>query len=83
MMYIHFCNHCQHLHILNGHKMFCPKCNSKLTELQMPYLDFVSLSTTERSLLTELCSSEDSLKELSTSYRMHKYSKWYRQLTAI
>lgn len=83
MMYIHFCRHCRHLHILNGHKMFCPRCNTKLAELQMPYLDFVALSAMERSLLIELCSSEDSLKELSTSYRMYKYSKWYRRLNSV
>ncbi|MGL5260213.1 MAG: hypothetical protein ACRC7V_08895 [Lachnospiraceae bacterium] len=78
MMYIHYCKACNQLHMLNGHKMFCPKCDTTLSELQIPYLDYVSLNSTERSLLSELCQNEDYLKELTTTYRMYKYSKWYR-----
>lgn len=80
MMYIHFCKNCKRIHMLNGHKMFCPRCNQSLTELQMPYLDYVALNATERTLFMELCNDEASLKELSTTYRMYKYSKWYRNL---
>jgi len=80
MMYIHFCKNCKRIHMLNGHKMFCPRCSQTLTELQMPYLDYVALNATERTLFIELCSDEASLKEMSTTYRMYKYSKWYRNL---
>ncbi len=79
-MYIHFCKNCKRIHMLNGHKMFCPRCCQTLTELQMPYLDYVALNATERTLFIELCSDEASLKEVSTTYRMYKYSKWYRNL---
>ena len=80
MMYLHFCKNCNRIYILNGHKMTCPKCNTSLKELQMPYLDYVALNQTERSLFMELCNNESSLKEISTTYRMYKYSKWYRNL---
>lgn len=82
MMYVHFCKRCKRIHMLNGHKMFCPRCSMKLTELQISYLEYVNLNPSERALLTEMCSSEATLKELSTTYRMYKYSKWYRDLNA-
>jgi len=83
MMYLHFCKNCNRIHILNGHKMNCPKCNNALIELQMSYLDYVTLTNTERNLFIELCNNENSLKEISTTYRMYKYSKWYRNLQII
>ena len=78
MMYIHYCKKCSRFHILNGHKQVCPACDSPLTEMQIPYLEFVELNHHERELLLELCQDENLLKELSTTYRMYKYSKWYR-----
>ncbi len=78
-MYIHYCKNCSRFHILNGHKQECPACNEHLTEMQIPYLEFVELSSFERNLLKEMCSDETKLKELSTTYRMYKYSKWYRE----
>lgn len=80
MMYIHFCQTCKRIHILNGHKMFCPRCSSILVELQTSYLDYVSYSPLERTLLAELCQDETHLQELSLPYRMHKYNKWYKAL---
>lgn len=80
MMYLHFCKKCNRIHMLNGHKMICPKCNESLKELQMSYLEYISLSKSERDLFIELCNDENSLNEISTTYRMYKYSKWYRNL---
>ncbi len=80
MMYLHFCRNCSRIHMLNGHKMSCPKCNNPLKELQMSYLDYIALNNTERNLFIELCNDENSLNEISTTYRMYKYSKWYRDL---
>ncbi len=80
MMYLHFCKNCNRIHMLNGHKMTCPKCDSSLKELQMSYLDYISLDQTERDLFIELCNDDNSLNEISTTYRMYKYSKWYRKL---
>ena len=80
MMYLHFCKNCNRIHMLNGHKLSCPKCNNTLKELQMSYLDYVVLNDTERTLFIELCNDENSLNKISTTYRMYKYSKWYRDL---
>lgn len=82
MMYIHFCRTCSRFHILNGHKMVCPACGNSLTEMRMPYMDYVNMSSHEREELIEKCRNEDTLRELSTTYRMYKYSKWYRNQIA-
>ena len=83
MMYIHYCQTCQRIHMLNGHKMFCPKCNQSLTELQISYLEYISYTPEERKHFLESCSSPDSLHKISSTYRMYKYSKWYRDLQII
>lgn len=78
MMYIHFCNQCSRFHILNGHKLNCPACNNSLTEMRMPYMDYINMTAGERETLAEQCKNETTLQKLSTTYRMYKYSKWYR-----
>ena len=78
MMYLHFCKNCNRIHILNGHKMTCPKCNNTIKELQIPYLDYIALNASERKVLIESCQNEIYLNKISTTYRMYKYSKWYR-----
>ena len=83
MMYVHFCKTCRRIHMLNGHKMFCPKCNQPLTELQISYLEYISFSHTEREKFLDLCSNHESLHKISTTYRMYKYSKWYRNLQIV
>lgn len=79
MMYIHYCKNCQRLHILNGHKIVCPSCDSDLTELNLPYLTYVEMNTLDRNLLLEQLTTEEGLKKLSTTYRMFKYSKWFKE----
>lgn len=79
-MYIHYCRQCQRLHLLNGHKMFCPKCDTKLNELRISYLDFVNMDREQRELLRLDCQNDALLPGLSTHYRMYKYSKWYKQM---
>lgn len=65
MMYIHYCRHCTRLHILNGHKVFCPACETKLTELKMSYLTYVDLNISERqALLNTLKTNEQNIKNL-------------------
>jgi len=80
MMYTHFCKECNRIYILNGHKQSCPKCQNTLTELRISYLDYVALSLEERTLFLQECQNETSLPKLSTTYRMYKYSKWYKTL---
>ena len=83
MMYVHFCKICNRIHILNGHKMTCPKCTQPLTELQISYLEYISFSHDERNHFLAMCADQDSLHKISTTYRMYKYSKWYRNLQII
>ncbi len=79
MMYIHYCKTCSRFHILNGHKLTCPACHDSLTEMRMPYMDYINMNSKERESLAQKCADENMLKELSTTYRMYKYSKWYRE----
>lgn len=79
MMYMHYCKRCHRVHMLNGHKMNCPKCADSLTELRIPYMTYVEMDADEREAFKDLCRSEDNLRELSTTYRMYKYSKWYKE----
>ena len=59
MMYIHYCKTCMRLHILNGHKSFCPACQTLLTELKLPYLSYVEMDNNAREqLLTTLKSAK-------------------------
>lgn len=79
MMYMHYCKHCHRIHMLNGHKINCPKCAQSLVELRTPYMTYVNMDMEERNAYKELCRDEDKLRELTTTYRMYKYSKWYRE----
>jgi hypothetical protein len=46
--------------------------------MRMPYMDYINMSLQERDELLNKCRNEDLLKEMSNTYRMYKYSKWYR-----
>ena len=82
MMYIHYCKRCHRVHMLNGHKRSCPNCNESITELKMPYMEYISLDRDKRSVFLERLADDAQLKDLSTTYRMYKYSKWYKELHA-
>ena len=60
--------------------MICPKCTDPLTELQISYLDYVDLDMEQRQAFKENCADEEKLRQLKSSYRMYKYSKWYKEL---
>lgn len=78
MMYMHYCQNCQRLHMLNGHKTTCPACQSGLFELKLSYLTYVEMDGNERLHLMKQLQTEDGLKDMVTTYRMLKYSKWYK-----
>ena len=78
MMYMHYCKKCHRIMMLTGHKMICPRCTDPLTELRISYLDYVDLGPGEREALLQKCANESELSGLKTTYRMYKYSKWYR-----
>lgn len=80
MMYLHFCKKCNRIHMLNGHKQSCPGCTLPLKELQMPYMDYVHMDRKQRQAFLAMCNDDNSLNEISTTYRMYKYCKWYRNL---
>ncbi len=80
MMYMHYCKRCHRIFMLNGHKMICPKCTEPLAELQISYLDYVNLDMEQREAFKEACADENKLRKLKTTYRMYKYSKWYKEL---
>lgn len=81
MIYVHFCNICKRIYLLNGHKMSCPKCNSALTELKVTYSEYISMNSSQREEFLTLCTQGDKIPK--TTYRMYKYSKWYRNLQII
>ncbi|MBO5208796.1 MAG: hypothetical protein J6B68_05560 [Lachnospiraceae bacterium] len=80
MMYMHYCKRCHRVHMLNGHKHFCPNCNESITELKISYMDYVSMNREEREAFAARCADAAQLPALSTTYRMYKYSKWYKDL---
>lgn len=82
MMYMHYCKKCHRIMMLTGHKMICPRCTDPLTELRISYLDYVDLGPGEREALLQKYANESELSDLKTTYRMYKYSKWYRELQA-
>lgn len=79
-MYVHFCKNCSRIHLLNGHKMYCPKCEQPLAELRIPYMEYVGMDREERELFRRDCQNDALLSQLSAHYRMYKYSKWYKKL---
>lgn len=80
MMYMHYCKRCHRVYMLNGHKQHCPKCRERITELKITYMDYVAMDLEEREEFTRRCDDETLLPKLSTTYRMYKYSKWYKEL---
>lgn len=80
MMYMHYCKRCHRVYMLNGHKQTCPKCRETITELKLSYMDYVSMNQEARAQLNICCADEEQLQKLSTTYRMYKYSKWYKDL---
>ena len=80
MMYMHYCKRCHRIHMLNGHKRSCPNCSESITELKVPYMEYVSMNREKRENLLARLADEAQLQDLSTTYRMYKYSKWYKEL---
>ena len=42
-------------------------------------MDYVNMDMEEREAFKERCADEQQLAEMSTTYRMFKYSKWYKE----
>ena len=80
MMYMHYCKRCHHVHMLNGHKRSCPNCNESITELKLSYMDYAAMNREDRENFLNRLADDGQLQGLSTTYRMYKYSKWYKEL---
>lgn len=80
MMYMHYCKSCQRVYMLNGHKQRCPKCHKGIQELKISYMDYVTMNQEARQQFCSSCADDEQLQMLSTTYRMYKYSKWYKEL---
>lgn len=80
MMYIHYCAACGRIHMLNGHKQHCPRCEGALAELKIDYTTYVSYDDNKREALLTECADPERLAKIKTTYRMYKYSKWYKEL---
>ncbi len=63
MLYMHYCQNCHHIHMLNGHKASCPTCGLPLKELNISYLDYSDLNRGERETLRHALSDPDCLKK--------------------
>lgn len=79
-MYMHYCKRCHRVYMLNGHKQSCPGCHGEITELKISYMDYVSMGQADRDRFAAICADDQELGKLSTTYRMYKYSKWYKEL---
>lgn len=78
MMYMHYCQYCKRIHMLNGHKQHCPKCDGRLAELSVSFSEYSCMHSGQRRLLLQQCLEPMQLAGLKTTYRMHKYSRLYK-----
>lgn len=77
MMYIHYCKYCQRIHILNGHKKYCPRCCGHLTELTVSYTKYVNMDKQHRHALRTKCADPAALALLTAPPRKtYEYAKW-------
>ena len=83
MMYIHYCKYCRRIHILNGHKLYCPACSGKLSELDISYMKYVNLTREERRALKEKCADERLLRELSAEYPRRGGARWFQHAEPV
>lgn len=79
MIYIHYCNHCDFIHLLSGHRTNCPNCQEELTELKISYQDYFQMNQRQREHLLGQCQNPVTRKELAFQYKKHKFSKWYKE----
>ena len=77
MMYIHYCKYCQRIHILNGHKHYCPRCSGHLAELTVSYPKYVNMDKSKRHELRARCADPAGLAALTAPpKKTYEYAKW-------
>ncbi len=75
MLYLHFCPPCDRIHILSGHHVKCPACDSTVTELSVTYEKYIKLSRKQRESLLEECAEPASLKAICKIYAARRPRK--------
>lgn len=68
MLYLHFCSSCNRIHILSGHRNFCPACDNVLCELSVPFEHYIKLTPKERQHFLERCANPAVLDKLRVVY---------------
>ncbi len=68
MLYLHFCLSCERIHILSGHRVKCPACDSTVTELSVTYEKYIKLSKAQRESLIAQCSDPTYLSHICKIY---------------
>lgn len=79
MLYLHFCSLCSRIHILSGHRIQCPACDNRLSELSIPYEKYIKYNPSEREALLKECSNPHSLNKIELSYVARYTRKQERQ----
>lgn len=80
MLYMHYCSHCQRLHILNGHKKFCPGCENNLTELKLSCMDYVKMDENARFNLLAILNTPEGLNNHSSHTKQSNPSKPFSEI---
>lgn len=79
MMYIHYCENCETIFILNGHKQECPKCAGMICELKITFEEYSALLPTNRELLRRRLTDADFRNRNITHYRFAKHTKRFQK----
>ena len=75
MLYLHFCSACTRIHVLSGHRLYCPACDGKVCELSLSYNSYIKLSRNERDALVNQCSKPELLQQM----RIKQYPRYKRK----
>ena len=79
MMYLHFCEKCSQIFILNGHQQECIKCGSPLTELKLSYQAYTNYPPEQRMMLIDSLKNPEELAHQKRNYRFSKHTKRYQE----
>lgn len=79
MIYVHYCEECDFLHLLSGHRTNCPGCGRPIAELKISYQEYFAMNAEQRDDFLEKCGNPNELEKMTFCYKKHKFSKWYKE----
>lgn len=79
MMYIHYCNNCNKIFILNGHKQECPRCALPIQELKLSFKEYSTMLPPERESFRRRLTEPAFLNANTTYYRFAKHTKRFQK----